>query len=147
MLRYALAGAIALACLCCPALAESPMQFNINQADGTTQKASKSWHRSVNTGSQSISVRASWYGGGERLSAHTSTGERFNPNARTCAHRTLPFGTRVEVAYRGRKTVCRVNDRGPAAWTGREFDLSRAAASEIGLIAAGSGSVTIRILN
>ncbi len=91
-------------------------------------------------------VRASWYGGSERLSAHTSTGERFNPLARTCAHRTLAFGTRLEVSYRGRSTVCRVNDRGPNINTGRDLDLSRGAAADIGLIPAGTGAVTIKIL-
>lgn len=91
-------------------------------------------------------ARASWYGGGEYLNAKTSTGEHFNPRGRTCAHRTLPFGTRVEVTYRGRSTVCRVNDRGPAAYTGRSLDLSRAAADDIGLIAEGVGAVTMRVL-
>ena len=42
-------------------------------------------------------VKASWYGGGERLSAHTSTGERFNPLARTCAS----SNHRVRQARRG----------------------------------------------
>ena len=141
MLRHALAVAIALACLCGPALAESPTQFFLNQARGAavSQKFATDFGHTV---------RASWYGApGERLNKYTSTGEQFNPMARTCAHRTLPFGTRVEVAYRGRKTIVRVNDRGPAAWTGRDLDLSRAAASDIGLVAAGSGQVTIRILN
>ena len=92
-------------------------------------------------------IRASWYGGGEKLNAHTSTGERFDPLARTCAHRSLPFGTRIEVTYRGKSTVCRVNDRGPAAYTGRSLDLSRAAAADIGLIATGSGPVQISIIN
>jgi len=92
-------------------------------------------------------VRASWYGGGEYLNAHTSTGERFNARDRTCAHRTLPFGSRIEVTYQGRSTVCRVNDRGPAAYTGRSLDLSRAAAEDIGLIAAGVGAVTLKILH
>ena len=59
-------------------------------------------------------VRASWYGGGhERLNARTASGESFNPRALTCAHRSLPFGTRLRVTYRGRSIVVRVNDRGP----------------------------------
>ena len=67
--------------------------------------------------------------------------------ARTCAHRTLPFGTRLEVTFQGKSTIVRVNDRGPAAYTGRSLDLSRGAAADIGLTAAGSGVVAIRILN
>ena len=91
-------------------------------------------------------VRASWYGGGEYLASHTSNGERFNPAGRTAAHRTLPFGTRLRVTLHGRSTVVRINDRGPAAYTGRSLDLSRQAAADIGLISVGSAPVTIQII-
>jgi len=94
-------------------------------------------------------VRASWYGGGERLNRRTSTGEVFRPMGHTAAHRTLPFGTmlRVTAAATGRSTVVRVNDRGPAAATGRSLDLSRGAAADIGLIAMGEGRVLIEVLH
>ena len=92
-------------------------------------------------------VRASWYGGGhERLNMHAADGSRFNPRALTCAHRSLPFGTRLRVTYRGRSVVVRVSDRGPARWTGRSIDLSRGAAQAIGLIRAGVGVVSIERL-
>jgi rare lipoprotein A len=92
-------------------------------------------------------VRASWYGGaGEPLNDHTADGARFNPCAMTAAHRSLPFGTRLRVAWRGRSVVVRVSDRGPARWTGRALDLSRAAAEAIGLTRAGVGTVTIERL-
>lgn len=61
----------------------------------------------------------------------TASGERFNPNALTAAHRTLPFGTRVKVTYKGRSVIVRINDRGPYI-RGRSLDLSRAAARRIG---------------
>jgi rare lipoprotein A len=61
----------------------------------------------------------------------TASGERFNPNALTAAHKTLPFGTRVRVTYKGRSVVVRINDRGPFI-RGRHLDLSRAAARKIG---------------
>jgi rare lipoprotein A len=90
--------------------------------------------------------RASWYGGGEYLNRHTANGERFNPRALTAAHRSLPFGTRLRVTYRGRSVVVRVNDRGPAKYTGRCLDLSRSAADAIGMRRAGVGSVTFTVL-
>jgi rare lipoprotein A len=90
-------------------------------------------------------VLASWYGGakGERLSSRTASGEVFRPNSLTAAHRSLPFGTRLRVGFRGRSVVVRVTDRGPAARTGRSLDLSRAAAAALGLTRAGVGRVSI----
>jgi rare lipoprotein A len=61
----------------------------------------------------------------------TANGEKFNPNALTAAHRSLPFGTKVRVTYKGRSVVVRINDRGPFI-KGRHIDLSRAAARKIG---------------
>lgn len=90
--------------------------------------------------------RASWYGGGEYLNRHTANGERFDPRKLTAAHRTLPFGTKVRVTYRGRSVVVRVNDRGPARYTGRCLDLSKAAAERLGMTRAGVGTVTFRAL-
>lgn len=90
---------------------------------------------------------ASYYGGGgrERLNALTASGERFNPEGFTAAHRTLHFGTRLQVCYRGCVTV-RVNDRGPAASTGRSLDLSRGAARAIGLTRIGFAAVSVTVL-
>ena len=61
----------------------------------------------------------------------TASGEKFNPNAHTAAHRTLPFGTRVKVIHKGKSVIVRINDRGPFI-RGRSIDLSRAAARKIG---------------
>lgn len=62
----------------------------------------------------------------------TASGERFNPKAMTCAHKTAPFGTRFKVTYKGRSAVCRVNDRGPYI-KGRIIDLTPAVGAGIGL--------------
>jgi rare lipoprotein A len=99
-------------------------------------------------GGQQI-VRASWYGGGERLSHHTSTGEIFHPMGQTAAHRTLPFGTmlRVSSVSTGRSTIVRINDRGPAASTGRSLDLSRGAAIALGIAGAGEARVAIEVMH
>lgn len=73
---------------------------------------------------------ASWYHEGTR----TASGERYNPEAMTAAHRTLPMGTRVVVRHQrtGRSIVVRINDRGPFI-RGRIIDLSRAAKRELGM--------------
>jgi rare lipoprotein A len=77
--------------------------------------------------------KASWYGPGfqGRL---TANGERFNTNAFTAAHKTLPFGTKVKVTNNktGRSVVVRINDRGPYVH-GRVIDLSKASARAIGI--------------
>ena len=89
---------------------------------------------------------ASYYG--ERFAGKpTASGERFDPNALTAAHRSLPFGSRVLVTCEqtGKSVVVTINDRGPFHGD-RVIDLSRAAASEIGLIRQGSGPVTLALL-
>lgn len=89
---------------------------------------------------------ASYYGS-ELAGRRTASGERFNPNAMTAAHRTLPLGTRLRVtnSANGKSVVVRVNDRGPFA-RGRILDLSHAAARVIGLVSRGHGSVSIERL-
>ena len=78
---------------------------------------------------------ASWYGPGLEGDL-TASGEAFDPDAFTAAHKTLPFGTRLTVSYRGRSAQVVVNDRGPYTG-GRDLDLSRGAAAYLGLTAAG----------
>ena len=76
---------------------------------------------------------ATYYG--QEFAGHrTASGETFNPNALTAAHRTLPFGTRVRVtnSRNGRSVIVRINDRGPFV-KGRAIDLSSAAAQAIGM--------------
>jgi rare lipoprotein A len=91
-------------------------------------------------------VRASWYGGGEKLSSRTANGEHFNRGGLTAAHRSLPFGTRVQVTNvaTGRAVVVRINDRGPFVG-GRSLDLARGAAQAIGLRSV--GQVQMVVLN
>ena len=80
-------------------------------------------------------VKASWYDcmqiGECSKSRITASGQKFNPYALTAAHKTLPFGTRVKVTYKGRSVIVVINDRGPFV-RGRTLDLSRAAARRIG---------------
>ena len=75
----------------------------------------------------------------------TASGERYNMNALTAAHRKLAFGTIVEVTNlrNGRRVKVRINDRGPFV-KGRIIDLSFAAAKKIGMVARGLTRVKIR---
>jgi rare lipoprotein A len=89
---------------------------------------------------------ASWYGNkfhGER----TSSGEDYDMYAMTAAHKTLPIPVYVEVTNHdnGRKTIVRVNDRGPFH-EGRIIDLSYAAATKLGVAKSGTANVSIRVV-
>lgn len=89
---------------------------------------------------------ASYYGCGDGFDGQrTASGEVFDDQAMTAAHRTLPFGTIVTVESHetGRTVQVRINDRGPAAWTGKLIDLSCAAMIELAGVTDGSHPVTI----
>lgn len=90
---------------------------------------------------------ASWYGPGFH-GRQSASGERFNQNALTAAHRNLPFGTKVRVTNlnNGRSVVVRINDRGPYAG-GRIIDLSAAAAKMLGMIQSGVAPVEVQVLS
>ncbi|PZT96089.1 MAG: septal ring lytic transglycosylase RlpA family lipoprotein [Brevundimonas sp.] len=89
---------------------------------------------------------ASWYGDAFN-GRPTSTGERFDMNALTAAHKTLPLPGLVEVTNlsNGRRIVARVNDRGPFV-DGRIIDLSREAADELDMRREGVARVRVRYL-
>ncbi|NLI78433.1 MAG: septal ring lytic transglycosylase RlpA family protein [Candidatus Riflebacteria bacterium] len=88
---------------------------------------------------------ASWYGE-EYHGRPTASGETFDMYQLTAAHRTLAFGTMVEVENlaNGRRVKVRINDRGPTP-EDRIIDLSKAAAGEIGMVAQGVAEVTLRL--
>ena len=90
-------------------------------------------HKSRTTHTKQMTGIASYYGG-KFHGRSTASGEIFNKNAMTAAHRSLPFGTKVKVTNlrNGRSVLVRVNDRGPHV-RGRVIDLSQAAAKKIGL--------------
>ena len=91
--------------------------------------------------------KASWYGDKEH-GKRSASGEVFNRNAYTAAHKELPFGTVVRVTNRenGRKVKVRINDRGPYV-RGRVIDLSYAAAKSIGLVRSGVAEVKVEVLS
>ena len=86
---------------------------------------------------------ASYYGGALRAN-RTASGERFDPDAFTAAHRTLAFGTclRVENLDNGRSVQVRINDRGPFV-QGRIVDVSEAAARALDFIQRGVARVKL----
>jgi rare lipoprotein A len=93
---------------------------------------------------RSFSGMASFYG--NESGSRTASGQRFNQNAMTCAHRSLPFGTRLRVSHGSQSVVVTVNDRGPFI-KGRVLDLSTGAARAIGLTSAGVGRVTAEVVS
>ncbi len=89
---------------------------------------------------------ASWYG--KRYHGRrTASGEIFDMNSGTAAHRTLPFGTRVEVTNleNGRSAVLKINDRGPFVRR-RIIDVSRRVAQELGFVQQGTARVRVRLI-
>ena len=77
----------------------------------------------------------------------TANGEIFDMNKLTCAHKTLPFNTKLKITNEdnGKSVIVRVNDRGPFI-KGRDLDLSQAAAEEIGLIPYGVKKMKIKVV-
>ena len=94
----------------------------------------------------SESGQASWYGG-KFHGRTTASGETFDTNALTAAHKTLPFGTVVEVTNldNGKAVTVRINDRGPFV-EGRIIDLSRAAAEKLDMVGTGVARVEIHLV-
>ena len=89
---------------------------------------------------------ASYYGN-ELAGNRTANGERFNPQAMTAAHRTLPFGTKLRVTNlsNGKSVVVRINDRGPFVKK-RLIDLSLGSARKISMVGAGQAMVKLERL-
>ncbi len=116
-------------------LAAQPTQAEPPRADGAQAQC-----RGCRTGI------ASWYGP-RHHGRLTANGERFDRNAMTAAHPTLPMNTRVRVVNlrNSRSVVVRVNDRGPGS--GRMIDLSEAAARELGMVDRGLARVRIERLS
>lgn len=131
--------------LAIPCQAHSSYRHKSSRGYSATKHSSKKSHRSSG---QTI---ASFYTdeGNGRWRGQTSSGERFNVNAMTAAHMSLPFGTKVKVTNlkNDLSVVVKINDRGPARWTGFTIDLTKGAAKVIGLTKTGTAPVKIDVLN
>jgi rare lipoprotein A len=121
----------------------------------TTKPSATSTIREVPSGSETgprqdviatYEGKASWYGK-EQNGHATASGERFNMNALTAAHRTLHMNSRVRVTNlrNGRSVIVRINDRGPYSH-GRIIDVSLAAAKQLQMIEAGIVPVRLEVL-
>jgi len=120
---------------------------HIHHASRDADEGSKGSWKNANasvsaTSGHSFSGVASFYG--NESGSQTASGQRFNQNAMTCAHRSLPFGTKLRVTHGGHSVVVTVNDRGPFV-RGRVLDLSTAAARALGI--EGLGQVTAEVVS
>ena len=99
--------------------------------------------RALASAGRSFAGMASFYG--SESGSRTASGQRFNQGAMTAAHRSLPFGTKLRVTHGSRSVVVTINDRGPFI-RGRVLDLSKGAASAIGLTSRGVGRVVAEVM-
>ena len=145
-LAVALTVATLAACAQAPVVADKPSSFDNNRQSAARKHASsasdKTDKRAAGTADGSYGL-ASFYGHQSR----TASGEKFNPQELTAAHRTLPFGTRVRVTdvATGRSVTVRVNDRGPFV-PGRIVDVSSSAAETLGISGRGVAKVKLDVV-
>lgn len=113
-----------------------------NENDTTAIKADTTTSRIFESG------KASYYGTDYKTGRKTASGQIYNKNKLTAAHKKLPFGTKVKVTNlnNNKSTVVTINDRGPFV-KGRVIDLSVAAATEIGMLKSGVSEVILEILD
>ena len=111
--------------------------------DSSWREANASIAPSTGSG-RTFSGIASFYG--NESGRQTASGQRFNEEAMTAAHRSLPFGTKLRVTHGGRSVIVTINDRGPFVH-GRVLDLSTGAARAIGLTSAGVGQVVAEVIS
>ncbi|QDK44439.1 septal ring lytic transglycosylase RlpA family lipoprotein [Bdellovibrio sp. ZAP7] len=91
--------------------------------------------------------KASWYGESHQGN-RTASGEKFDLNQLTAAHRTLPMGSMVKVTSlsTGKSVTVRINDRGPFT-KGRILDVSQAAAQKLGFIQKGTDHIKMEVVS
>lgn len=124
-----------------PLLATAQSSAAVSQEQDVLEKLTAVASNTVNKFSQS--GLASWYGS-KFHGRKTASGELFDMNAMTAAHRSLKLGSYVKVTNNtnGKSVVVKINDRGPYHGS-RVLDLSKAAANKLGIISGGVGNVTI----
>lgn len=146
-LAVALTVATLAACAQAPVVADKPSSFDANRQGAARKHASsasdKTDKRAAQTAAGGSYGLASFYG----HQSQTASGEKFNPQELTAAHRTLPFGTRVRVTdvATGRSVTVRVNDRGPFV-PGRIVDVSSSAAETLGISGRGIAKVKLDVV-
>jgi rare lipoprotein A len=138
--------AVVLTAAALAACAQAPMATN--QSSWSSQRVASVHKRHSPLASKDASLDASsgvasFYSSGSR----TASGEAFNPNELTAAHRTLPFGTKLRVTNvaTGQSVTVRVNDRGPFV-PGRVVDVSSSAAESLGMTGKGVAKVKLDVV-
>jgi rare lipoprotein A len=138
--------AVVLTAAALAACAQAPMATN--QSSWSSQRVASVHKRHSPLASKDASLDASsgvasFYSSGSR----TASGEAFNPNELTAAHRTLPFGTKLRVTNvaTGQSVTVRVNDRGPFV-AGRVVDVSSSAAESLGMTGKGVAKVKLDVV-
>jgi rare lipoprotein A len=126
-----------------PVLGRTALGLSIHLIEDSELSAQRRRPSRTSDVGRRFSGRASYYWQGKRV----ASGGRFNPRGFTCAHRSLPFGTRVRVTdpKSKRSVVVTVNDRGPFTG-GRVLDLSLAAAQALGMTSRGVIQVMAEVL-
>ena len=122
--------------------ASSSNSASSNSSPSNSSSSNSSWRDANATVGRSFSGVASFYG--NESGSQTASGQRFDQNAMTCAHRSLPFGTKLRVSTGRRSVVVTVNDRGPFI-RGRVLDLSKGAARVLGM--DGIAHVTAEVIS
>lgn len=118
--------------------------YRHHASEGSSWRNANASIAPASIGGRSFSGMASYYG--SESGSRTASGARMVSSAMTCAHRSLPFGTRLRVTHGDRSVVVTVNDRGPFV-RGRVLDLSTGAARAIGLTGVGVGRVTAEVVS
>jgi rare lipoprotein A len=134
--RWALVLVVALAAAC-----SAPAKKKSSGGRGTSSSSIRFESGATQRG------KATWYGG-RHHGGPTASGERFDKNAMTAAHKSLPMNSRVRVTHSktGRTVTVRINDRGPYG-KGRIIDLSEAAARRLGILDEGVAPVVIEVIS
>ena len=138
-LRF-LTGLLLIVCVSCGYNQFQAKRQGFNRDAKLTYKSEKKQIGKTYTG------EASYYGPGFH-GKKTANGETYDQNAMTCAHKTLPFNTKLKVTNlsNNKSAIVRVNDRGPFK-KGRIVDLSVAAAKKIDLIKQGVAKVKVEVI-
>jgi len=142
--------AIAAAAATLAACAQPVMVTDQSASQGGSRRAVASKKTSAQTASRSTpNTKDSSYGLASFYSydPQTASGEKFDKNELTAAHRTLPFGTKVRVTNvaTGQSVTVRVNDRGPFV-NGRVVDVSHGAADKLGITGQGVAKVKLEVV-
>ena len=129
-------------------LAASSAVLGGNGGDVTVRNVAMVHHSDLDSIPRGVEVPtrtmlASYYGR-ELEGQPMASGRPFDADDYTAAHRRLPFGTKLEISYRGESVRVTVTDRGPYV-AGRDLDLSLAAAQKIGLTGPGEAPVRVKI--